>query len=141
MEQRGPLPPAGGAGASLPGRPGPVDEEILGELFMVLDDGAPDAVSGICELFISGVPDRLGDIDAALDEGRLEDAARAAHSLKGTGGAFGARRVGEVAGRLEQVCLAGDGLSAAALAKELHVEFLVFREILETRIAGLSARS
>ncbi|MDQ6726675.1 MAG: Hpt domain-containing protein [Actinomycetota bacterium] len=141
MEHRGHTPLTGGADASLPGRPGPVDEAILDELFMVLDDGAPEELLGICNLFISGVPARLGDIDAALDEGRLVDAARAAHSLKGTGGAFGARRVGEVAGRLEQVCHASDGLSAAALAKELHVEFFIFREILATRIAELSARS
>ena len=118
---------------------GPVDEEILAELFMVMDDGAPEGLTTICDLFLTGVPARLADIEAALADGRMDDAAKAAHSLKGTGGAFGARRVGEVAGRLEQVCRATDRASASGLLEELREEFLVFRIILATRLAGLSA--
>ena len=118
---------------------GPVDEEILAELFMVMDDGAPEGLARVCDLFLTGVPARLADIEAALTDGRMDEAAKAAHSLKGTGGAFGARRLGAMAGRLEQVCLATDGASATGLLEELRVEFLVFRSILAARLAALSA--
>ena len=118
---------------------GPVDEEILTELFMVMDDGAPEDLIRVCDLFLTGVPARLSDIGTAQAEGRIEDAGKAAHSLKGTAGAFGARRVGEVAGRLEQVCRTADGASAAGLLEELRAEFLVFRSILAARLAALSA--
>lgn len=117
---------------------GPVDEEILAELFMVMDDGVPEGLTGVCDLFLTGVPARLADIEAALADERIDDAGKAAHSLKGTAGAFGARRVGEVAGRLEQVCRATDRTSATGLLEELREEFLVFRNILATRLAALS---
>lgn len=120
---------------------GPVDEEILGELFMVMDDGAPEGLARVCDLFLTGVPARLGEIETALAEGRMDDAAKAAHSLKGTGGAFGARRVGELAGRIEQVCRTTDGSSAARLLDELRAEFLVFRGLLVARLAALSSTS
>ena len=119
---------------------GAVDEEILAELFMVMDDGPPDDLIKICDLFLTGVPARISDIRAALDEDRIEDAGKAAHSLKGTGGAFGARRLGEVAGRLEQACVGASGDSGDVLLEELQREFLVFRSILEIRLAALSVR-
>ena len=117
---------------------GPVDEEILAELFVVMDDGPPEDLITICDLFLTGVPARLSDIGAALGEGRMEDAAKAAHSLKGTAGAFGARRLGEVAGRLERACQHTDAVSAAGLLEELHAEFVVFRDILQARLAALA---
>lgn len=120
---------------------GPVDEEILDELFMVMDDGAPEGLARVCDLFLTGVPARLGEIEEALAGGRTDDAAKAAHSLKGTGGAFGARRVGELAGRIEQVCRTTDGAAATELLEQLRAEFLVFRDILAARLAALSATS
>jgi len=118
---------------------GPVDEEILAELFMVMEDGPPDGLTEICDLFLAGVPDRISDIRAALVGDRIEDAAKASHSLKGTAGAFGARRLGEVAGRLEQACRVVDGTSRDELVEELQAEFLTFRSILEARLAAMSA--
>jgi HPt (histidine-containing phosphotransfer) domain-containing protein len=118
---------------------GPVDEEILTELFMVMDDSGPEDLIRVCDLFLTGVPARLSDIGAALAEGRMDDAAKAAHSLKGTAGAFGARRLGQVAGRLEQECLKSDGLSAAGLSDVLQAEYLIFKNILEMRLAALSS--
>lgn len=120
---------------------GPVDEEILAELFIVMDDGPLDGLVTICDLFLTGVPARLSDIEAALREGRLDDAAKAAHSLRGTGGAFGARRLGDVAARLDRACREMDHASTQGLLEDLHLEFLVFRKILEARLAHLSPRS
>ena len=118
---------------------GPVDEEILAELFMVMDDGPSEDLMSICDLFLTGVPARLSDIGSALGEDRIYDASKAAHSLKGTGGAFGARRLGEVAGRLEQACRHSDAVAAAALLHELHAEFRIFRDILQARLTTRSA--
>jgi len=108
---------------------------------MVMDDGSLDGLITICDLFLTGVPERLSDIGTALTEGRIEDAAIASHSLKGTGGAFGARRLGEVAGRLELSCREKDVHSASRLLERAKAEFVVFRNILEVRLAGPLATS
>ncbi len=92
-------------------------------------------------MFLTGVPARLADIESALADGRMDDAAKAAHSLKGTGGAFGARRLGDVAARLERACREMDHASTPGLMEDLHLEFLVFRTILEARLAHLSPPS
>jgi len=126
---------------ATPSSDGPVDEEILSELLMVMDDGSMDGLITICDLFLTGVPDRLSDIEAALAEGRLDDVAAASHSLKGTGGAFGARRLGEMAGQLEQACRQNDLHSATALLERVKAEYIVFRNILEVRLAASSAPS
>lgn len=115
-----------------------VDEEMLADVLMLLEDESPDGLMKACELFRSGVPDRFADIDAALGEGRLDDAARASHSLRGSAGAFGARRLSALGERMEQLCRESDGPAAVRLLEDMRAEFLVFRDILDARLAELS---
>lgn len=114
-----------------------VDEEILGEVLMLLEDEASEGIMKACDLFRSGVPTRLSEVDAALADGHFDAAARASHSLRGSAGAFGARRLRSLGERLEQFCREGDGPSALRVAEEMRTEFLVFRSILDDRLAQL----
>jgi HPt (histidine-containing phosphotransfer) domain-containing protein len=91
-----------------------------------------------CSLFLSGLPDRLVEIDAALVEGDFEKAAQASHSLRGSAGAFGARRLSALGLRLEQDCRESDAGSAALVLDETRAEFAVFRVIFEARLAKLT---
>ena len=86
-----------------------VDEEILSELFVLLDDGTPDGLIKACDMFLVGVPTALADVRRALSESRVADAGRMAHTLRGTAGAFGATRLGRLAASLEDVCGRTDG--------------------------------
>ncbi len=117
-----------------------VDEEILGELFELFDDGTPDGLIGACDLFLLGVPVDLAEVKSALATGPFGDAGQMAHKLRGTAGAFGAARLGRMAGRLEEMCrhpeLAADPGSPAALVREMEVEFRSFRAILTARLAS-----
>ena len=115
-----------------------VDEEILGEVLMLLEDEASEGIMKACDLFRSGVPTRLVEVDAALADGQFDDAARASHSLRGSAGAFGARRLRTLGERLEQFCRESDGSSALRVAEEMRAEFLLFRAILDDRLATLS---
>ena len=115
-----------------------VDEEILGEVLMLLQDEASEGLMRACDLFRSGVPARLGEVDAALADNRFGDAARASHSLRGSAGAFGARRLRSLGERLEQFCRESDGPSALRVAEEMRAEFVIFRAILDDRLAKLS---
>ena len=112
-----------------------VDEEILGEVLMLIEDESADGMMKACDLFRSGVPERFMEIDGALAEGRFEDAARASHSLRGSAGAFGARRLSLLGHRLEQLCSEADGPSAVLVVEEMRVEYPVFQAILDGRLA------
>ena len=113
-----------------------VDEEILSELFVLLDDGTPDGLITACDMFLVGVPTALADVRRALSESRVADAGKMAHTLRGTAGAFGATRLGRLAAGLEDVCRRADGATAGALVDGMEAEFLAFRTILTSRLAA-----
>lgn len=115
-----------------------VDEDILGEVLILMEDEAADGMMNACELLRSGVPERFVEIDAALAEGRFGDAAWASHSLRGSAGAFGARRLSRLGHRLEQLCAEADGASAALVVEEMRAEYLVFQAILDGRLAQIT---
>jgi HPt (histidine-containing phosphotransfer) domain-containing protein len=113
-----------------------VDEEMLAELFVLLDDGTPGGLIRACDLFLVGVPTALANLRAACAEARLDDAAMVAHTLRGTAGAFGAARLGRLAARLEEACGRSDAASAAALIEQMEGEFAAFRTVLMSRLAA-----
>lgn len=114
-----------------------VDEEILSELFMVFDEGIADGLVEVCDTFRTSVPARLAEIDAALVESRFGDASRAAHSLRGSTGTFGARRLSALATCLEDACGKGDRIAGLSLLDDMRSEFRIFSDILEARMAQL----
>ena len=127
-----------GSSAASPGPDDRVDEEILDELFLVMGDSGSDGLLKACDLFLTGVPTRLAGVQAAVAEGRFEDAAQGAHSLRGSAGAFGARRLSTMTLTLERFCRERDVPAAAALLEEMHAEFRIFRAILVARLGQLS---
>jgi HPt (histidine-containing phosphotransfer) domain-containing protein len=127
-----------GSAAPSPGPDDRVDEEILDELFLVMGDSGSDGLVKACELFLAGGPTRFSGIRAALAEGRFDDAAQGAHSLRGSAGAFGARRLSGLTLDLERLCREGDAGGAGPLLDEMESEFLIFRAILVARLGSLS---
>lgn len=111
-----------------------VDEELLAEVLMMAGDTAGDGILKACDLFRSSVPDRLDDIGSALAERRLDDAAQASHSLRGSAGAFGARRLSMLGMRLEEACRRSDVAGAEGLLAEMRAEFVVFQDIFDARL-------
>ena len=128
--------------AGNPPPPGPddrVDEAILDELFLIMGDGGSDGLVKACDLFLSGVPSRLTDLQAAVADARFQDAAQGAHSLRGSAGAFGARRLSVLTLTLERLCRERDVPGATALLDEMQAEFRIFRAILVARLGQLSS--
>jgi HPt (histidine-containing phosphotransfer) domain-containing protein len=117
-----------------------VDEEVLSELFSLLDDGTTDGLIGVCDLFLLGAPTTLAEIEDALAGQRPDDVRRLAHTLRGTAGAFGALRLSQLAGQLEAVGQGPDLTPAGALVAEMRAEYETFRAILMSRLAASGAR-
>lgn len=62
-------------------------------------------------------------------------AGRAAHSLQGACGLFGARRLGSLGAELETACASEHVKTAETLLSALHSEFEAFRSILVSRLS------
>ncbi|MDQ4069203.1 MAG: Hpt domain-containing protein [Actinomycetota bacterium] len=103
----------------------------------MMGDGGADGLVKACDLFLSGAPDRFAEIEAAVSEGRFTDAAGEAHSLRGSAGTFGARRLSALTVALEQLCREGERRAAAALLEEMRSEFRISRAVLVARLGQL----
>jgi len=114
-----------------------VDEEIISELFGLLGHGDMSGLVRACDLFLNGVPTHLARARVAVAEGRLDDAGGAAHSLRGSAGVFGARRLSRLSDRLELCCRQGDATSAAGVVEDMQAEYVAFRPVLTLRLAAL----
>jgi HPt (histidine-containing phosphotransfer) domain-containing protein len=114
-----------------------VDEDMLAEVLAMLEDSQADGILRACDLFRSSVPDRLDDIGSAIREGRFHAAAQGSHSLRGSAGAFGAKRLSGLGLRLEELCRESDVAGASAVLEDMRSEFLVYRDILDARLARL----
>jgi HPt (histidine-containing phosphotransfer) domain-containing protein len=112
-----------------------VDEEMLADVLGLMEDEAADGILKACDLFRNSVPDRLDDIGSAIHEGRFDDAVQASHSLRGSAGAFGAKRLSALGLRIEQLCRESDASGASAVLDDMRSEFLVYRDILDARLA------
>ncbi len=115
-----------------------VDNEMLDEVLTVLGDDVPEGLLRACDLFRSSVPTRMDDIGVAIAGGRFGEVAAAAHSLRGSAGAFGARRLSHLADQLERLSHQDDRSAAAGLLEDMRAEFVVFRAILDARLAELT---
>ena len=72
-----------------------LDMSVVEELLSFADDGDPELVIDLIQMFLDDGPAKVEAITKGLAEGDLEKVERAAHSLKGTSGNLGARMLQE----------------------------------------------
>ena len=101
-----PSEPAPTAGETL-------DSSVLAELREI---GGDELVHELMAVFVERTPERLRAAESCHAAGDAAGAAAALHSLRSAAGTVGARRLSELAGRLER---AARGLGEAALAPGL----------------------
>lgn len=77
----------------------------------------PD-LAELVDLFIAELPERLGQLQSALEQGNRHDVARFSHQLKGAGGSYGFPQLTPAAAELE--LLAKQAADEAALRSALH---------------------
>ena len=100
-----------------------LDPVVTNALRLLTPPGEPDVLAEVLNLFLSEVPPRITRLRIAWAAGNIEEVHRAAHSLKGSAGNIGARRLYEVCSRLDEKGKSGDVGSAAPLVDALGVEF------------------
>jgi two-component system sensor histidine kinase/response regulator len=112
-----------------------VDEELLGELLELFPTGPANEPPPIVQTFLDETANRLERLHVALEAGDLEDAGRAAHSLKGASGTFGARRLQVLGGDAEAACARGDLQTVIDLVPVFASELDAFKAILWSRLS------
>jgi CheY-like chemotaxis protein len=98
--------------------PGPFDPVDLLERV----EGDRVLLSELVQAFLSTAPDQLRTIDAALDRGEGSAIVRAANTLRGSIGTFGALEAVNAAGRLETLGSLGDLPAARQARRALEEE-------------------
>ena len=134
--QEGPTDPAEGHDA-VGGKPEEdlLDEDVLASLRELQEQGEPDILNELIELFLDEAPAQLSALREAIegggDAGPVE---RVAHALKGSSGNVGAMRVAAVCAELETVGRDRELTRAPELLDQLEVEFDRTRQALNAKL-------
>ena len=100
-----------------------LDQGVTNGLRALTSPGEPDVLTEVLNLFLTEVPPRLTRLRNAWAAGNIEEVHRAAHSIKGSAGNIGARRLYDVSAQLDEKTKSGDLAGAAPLVDALGVEF------------------
>lgn len=99
------------------------DPAALEALREVSPDDGGAFLRELVEIFLHDTPVRLAEIAAALSAGDAPALTRAAHSIKGSAGNFGAEQLAAVSRAIEQHAKSGDLAAIPALQPEIHAAF------------------
>lgn len=103
---------------------GPSEAPLDRDVALKRTGGKPEVLGRIAQLFLVEGPRLLGDIRRASTDQKCADLERAAHTLKGSAGLFGAQAVVDAAWRLETMGreqdLAGADDACTSLERELE---------------------
>jgi PAS domain S-box-containing protein len=100
-----------------------LDLNVINGLRELREPGQPDPLAELIGVFLRDVRPRLGRIEDALAQQDGTTAAGAAHTLKGSAGNLGARKLALLCGRIEKHAKAGELAEAATLLEAAKSEF------------------
>jgi HPt (histidine-containing phosphotransfer) domain-containing protein len=112
-----------------------LDTSTFAELRSLAEESSPDCLSVMVRSFLTSLPHRLEAVGTAVNREDTSALAAAAHSLRGTSGLFGARRLMEISARLEECGWAGVCEGTPVLFAELQAEAVQVRLALEQEMA------
>ena len=107
-----------------------LDPAVLAGLEEFEDDGS-SIVAEIAGIFLEDTSGRIEDLREAVESGSSQDVRQVAHTLKGSSGNMGARRMQEISSKLQAVGESGDLAKAYVLLEQLEAEFGRVRPELE----------
>jgi two-component system, sensor histidine kinase and response regulator len=109
----------------------PLDRGGLADLRDLQEEGEPDLLKELMELFLADVPLQLALLRKAVEAGDVPSVERVAHTLKGSCGNMGARSMEALCAELEESARSGELGTAPGLISSLEVEFGRARSALE----------
>jgi CheY-like chemotaxis protein len=101
----------------------PLDERALAGLRELQQEGEPDFVGELIELFLHDAPPQLAALRDAIEEEDADSVESISHTLKGSSGSMGAKTMAEICAELQEVGASGDLSRAPELFGRLEEEF------------------
>ncbi len=112
-----------------------LDPEVISGL-RDLEESAPGLLDELVEMFFQDTPPRIEALGVAVEEGDAHSVERIAHSLKGSSGNMGGRRMSEVSERLQAIGVSADLEQAPELLASLREGFDRMSEALRAELDG-----
>ena len=100
-----------------------IDETVLAALAEAQDEGEPDLIVELIDLYLDDAPQWVAAIRAAVAQADVFALQRAAHTLKGSSGSMGVRQVAEICRLIEQMNCDASAASDVVLLDLLDREF------------------
>lgn len=107
-----------------------LNPEAIDALRAVSPDDGGAFLTELIDIFLHDTPLRLKELADATAAGDVPTAARAAHSVKGSAGNFGAAGLARIALELETAAKAGQLAEVAAKHPEIERQFALVRDAL-----------
>jgi HPt (histidine-containing phosphotransfer) domain-containing protein len=100
-----------------------LDPAAIENLRSISPDDGGEFLRELIDIFLADTPLRLAELELACTAGNAKAVTRAAHSLKGSSGAFGATHFTQLAAQLEISSRTGDLTAARDGLSHLRGEF------------------
>jgi len=113
---------------------GVIDMSVLNGFRELQEEGAPDIVAELIEIFVRDTKLRLAALRKAVAEENLDSIRKETHSLKGSSGNLGMRRMASLCEELEGANRGKALHEAGRLVERMEEEFTHLRETLELHI-------
>lgn len=111
-----------------------LDMSVVDELLSFSDDGDPELLLDLIQMFLDDGPEKVRAVHEGLQAGDFEKMERAAHSLKGSSGNLGARRLQNTCEKMQIATRNHDLPTSANLTPQLAADYAeVERALLELR--------
>jgi two-component system, sensor histidine kinase and response regulator len=112
-----------------------VDRSVWTRLRELQEEGEPDILEELIELFLTDVPPQLGALREAVQSGDARSVERIAHALKGSSGNMGAVGMEALCAELEEMGRSEDLSAAPGTMTRLEEEFGRVRAVFEDELS------
>ena len=114
----------------------PLDRSALQSLRELQEEGEPDLLKQLIELFLKETPSQLAALREAVQRGDAQSTDQVAHALKGCCLSMGAVRLASACTELQKAGARGDLAGAPEILHRLEVEFARARTALEAEASN-----
>jgi len=108
-----------------------LDMQAIETLRSLSPDDGGEFVRELIAIYLQDTPQRLAEIDQALIKNDAVTLVRAAHSIKGSSGNFGANRLAQLAAEIEHQGKAGNLAALVAPSALLKADYALVAQALE----------